>query len=224
MEEHPHNCAFWSTLLVECLPIFCFPNHRRIDNGSLWYSHVIPYSNFQWQIKEISSTLRSNIPFRPPFSMEQNKPCVLMWTRKCVSYFEKKMCINNPTQSGQWLFFLQRGKCTWQMAPGGSSKNPWPSLSIPPPPQKKKSIWSGVRFALSFSMIDLTRTRHCRPGAYSRLRSGCPNLICCQGAAARIRSGLSCLPPFLPLLLLLLLVVGGEGWDMREGWGGCRRI
>lgn len=69
-------------------------------------------------------------------------------------------------------------------------------------------------------MIDLTRTRHCRPGAYSRLRSGCPNLICCQGAAARIRSGLSCLPPFLSLLLLLLLVVGGEGWGMREGWGG----
>lgn len=95
------------------------------------------------------------------------------------------------------------------------------SLNRPPPsPQKKKSIWSGVRFALSFSMIDLTRTRHCRPGAYSRLRSGCPNLICCQGAAARIRSGLSCLPPFLSLLLLLLLVLGGEGWGMREGSGG----
>lgn len=156
MEEHPHNCAFWSTLLVECLPIFCFPNHRRIDNGSLWYTHVIPYSNFQWQIKEISSTLRSNIPFRPPFSMEQNKPCVLMWTRKCVSYFEKKMCIN-PVQSGQWLFFLQRGKCTWQMAPGGSSKNPWPSLSIPPPTPRKKINLVGSAFC-TFILYDWSDT------------------------------------------------------------------
>lgn len=156
--------------------------------------------------------------------MEQNKPCVfnveqemrfIPWKKK---ERERILCIN-PVQSGQWLFLLQRGKCTWQMAPGGSSKNPWPSLSTspPPPPRKKKSIWSGVRFALSFSMIDLTRTRHCRPGAYSRLRSGCPNLICCQGAAARIRSGLSCLPPFLPLLLLLLLVVGGRSKSKGEG-------
>lgn len=152
MEKHPHNCAFWSTLLVECLPIFCFPNHRRIDNGSLWYTHVIPYTNLQWQIKEISSTLRSNIPFQPPFSMEQNKPCVLMWARKCVSYLRRKKNVYKSCTA--WPVAIPSSKGKMHMANGPRRlKQKSMTFSLNPYPSPRKKNQFGRKCVLHFHSL-----------------------------------------------------------------------